>query len=283
MASDVQKAYATDQQLSVRYQVHQKYSVPRMDFRTWVLDRIRWQGNETVLDLGCGPGIYAETLLQHAPDASYFGLDFSAGMLAKHPVHNQLTQADAQQLPFVDHSFDVVMANHMLYHVPDIDMALAEIHRVLKPGGMVIAATNSSDTMPQFRDLYKRAIMVLTSPGKQVVVPQPASHAFTLESGVRQLSRHFYGVVRYDLPGAFVFDAVEPVISYLESSRPLREPQLPSDVSWDAVMMIVQEQVKNQLNYVGQLVVHKLSGVLIASDRGGFIRDFVHRREATVD
>jgi hypothetical protein len=79
-----------------------------------------------------------------------------------------------------------------------------------------------------------------------------------------------------------VFDAVEPVMSYLESSRPLREPQLPPDISWDAVMMIVHEQVKNQLNYVGQLVVHKLSGVLVASDRGGFIEDFVNRWEATL-
>jgi ubiquinone/menaquinone biosynthesis C-methylase UbiE len=282
MASNVQKAYATDQHLSVRYQVHQKYSVPRIDFRQWVLDRIQWQGNETVLDLGCGPGVYADAVYQHAPKATYYGLDFSAGMLSKHPLPNRLIQADAQVLPFADNAFDVVMANHMLYHLSDIDAALKDIHRILKPGGIVIAATNSSDTMPQFRDLYKRAIMVLTSPGKQVVVPQPASHAFTLESGVRQLSRQFYGVVRYDLPGAFVFDTAEPVMSYLESSRPLREPQLPPDVSWDAVMMIVNEQVKNQLNYVGQLVVHKLSGVLVASDRGGFIRDFVNRWEATL-
>ena len=67
----------------------------------------------------------------------------------------------------------------------------------------------------------------------------------------------------------------------LETTRSLREPQLPPGVSWDAVMMIVREQVRNQLNYVGQLVVHKLSGVLIASDRGGFIRDYVHIREHT--
>ncbi len=281
MASDVQKAYASDQYLNVRYQIHQKYSVPHIDFRQWVMNRFHWQGDERVLDLGCGPGIYAETIFHHAPRVSYYGLDFSAGMLAKHPLRDRLVQADAQILPFSSHSFDMVLANHMLYHLPDIDDALTEIHRILKPGGVVIAATNSSETMPQFRDLYKRAIMVLTAPGKQVVVPQPASHAFTLESGVRQLSRHFFGVVRYDLPGAFVFDAVEPVMMYLESSRSLREPQLPPDVSWDAVMMIVHEQIKNQLNYVGQLVVHKLSGVLIASDRGGFIGDFVNRWEAT--
>ena len=176
-------------------------------------------------------------------------------------------------------SFDVVMANHMLYHVPDIERAIGEIRRVLKPDGILIAATNSSETMPQFHDLYKRAIMVLTAPGKQIVVPRPASYAFTLESGTRQLSRSFFAVTRYDLPQALVFESLEPVMSYLDSFAQPREPQLPEGVSWDAVMMIIREQIRNQMNYVGQLVVQKLSGVLIASDRGGFIGDYVRTRD----
>jgi SAM-dependent methyltransferase len=171
------------------------------------------------------------------------------------------------------------MANHMLYHVPDITRAVEECRRVLKPNGILMAATNSIDSMPQFRELFKRAILVLTAPGKQVHLPLPPSHLFTLESGVRLLSRHFYAVVRHDLPGAFVFDAIDPVLAYLESSRSLREPQLPPGVSWESVMLIVREQVKNQLNYVGELVVHKLSGVLVATDRGGFISDFVEHQK----
>lgn len=276
-----QQAYATDELLNIRYQIHEQYSVPRIDFREWVLSRVNWQGHEVVLDLGCGPGTYAETLARVVPGASYYGLDFSSGMLAKHPLSNSIVQADGQVLPFADHTFDIVMANHVLYHLPDIQRAIEEIRRVLKPEGLLIAATNSAESMPQFRDLYKRAIMVLTAPGKQVIVPRPASHAFTLESGTRYLARSFFAVVRYDLPGAFVFDQPEPVLAYLESVRSLREPQLPAGVSWDAVMMIVREQIKNQLNYVGELVVHKLSGVLVASDRGGFIREYILESERT--
>jgi hypothetical protein len=117
--------------------------------------------------------------------------------------------------------------------------------------------------------------VVLTAPGKQIRVPLPASHAFTLESGTRQLSNRFFAVMRQDFPSAFVFDEIEPVMDYLGTMRSLYEPQLPPEVAWDAVMMIVREQVRNQLNYVGQLIVQKLSGVLIASDRGGFIHDYV--------
>lgn len=275
------EAYATDEHLSIRNQIHEQYSIPVVDFRQWVLERIQWRGDEIVLDMGCGPGLYANTLAKVVPGATYYGFDLSDGMLAKHPRPNQIIQADAQVLPYADQTFDVVMAHHMLYHLPDIERALQEIRRVLKPEGILMAATNSSENMPQFRDLFKRAIMVLTPPGKQAVVPKPASLGFSLESGTRYLGRNFFAVVRYDLPSALVFDQAEPVLAYLESGRSLNEPQLPSGITWDAVMMIVREQVRNQLNYVGELVVNKLTGVLVASDRGGFIREYVNHQDET--
>ena len=69
-------------------------------------------------------------------------------------------------------------------------------------------------------------------------------------------------------------------MAYLETTRSLREPQFPEGVTWESVMLIVREQVKNHLNYFGELVVTKLSGVLVATDRGGFIGGFVRQDEA---
>lgn len=274
-----QHTYHDDEKLRVRHYIHEHFSVPRMDFSEWALQRLSWRGDEVVLDAGCGWGRYAEALAQLVPGAAYYGADFSAGMLRRHPQRAHTVQADVQHLPFPDAAFDVVMANHMLYHVPDIAQALTECRRVLKPEGVLLAATNSLDSMPQFHELIKRAILVLTAPGKAVQLPLPSSYLFSLESGTRQLARHFYAVVRYDLPGSLVFDDIEPVMAYIETTRSLREPQLPEGVTWDSVMLIVREQVKNQLNYFGELVVTKLSGVLVASDRGGFISGFVRQDE----
>jgi SAM-dependent methyltransferase len=119
-----QQAYATDDMLKLRYHIHETYSVPKVDFREWVLSRLHWSGTERVLDIGCGPGVYLTALAEYVPDVTYFGLDFSEGMLAKHPQRRSTTQADSQDLPYATDSFDVVMANHMLYHLPDIDRAL---------------------------------------------------------------------------------------------------------------------------------------------------------------
>ncbi len=274
-----QHTYADDENWRIRQETHDLYTVPRVDFRDWALRRIEWRGDECVLDVGCGPGLYAQTLTDILPDVTYYGVDFSSGMLAKHPLPHSVALGDGQGLPFPDHSFDVVMANHMLYHVPDIERAISEFRRVLRPDGVLLTATNSIENMPQFRELFKRAILVLTAPGKQVSIPLPNSHLFTLESGTRQLSRHFYAVVRHDLPGAFVFTEIEPVMDYLESTRSLREPLLPDGLTWESVMLVVREQIKNQLNYVGELVVHKLVGVLVATDRGDFITDFLRQRD----
>jgi SAM-dependent methyltransferase len=277
-----QHAYATDEHLNVRYQIHEQYSFPKVDFPKWVLSRAAWRGDEKVLDVGCGPGNYAAALHELWPDVTYYGLDFSVGMLERHPDKRAVLQADVQALPYADDSFDVVMANHMLYHVPDVERAVLECRRVLKPGGVLLAATNSVQSMPEFNAYYKRAILLLTTPGEQVAIPMPTSYPFTLESGVRQLARHFYAVVRHDLPSVFVFDDIEPVMAYLESMRSLREPELPDGIMWDSVMLLVRQQIKNQLNYLGEFIVNKLSGVLVATDRGDFISEFVeqqHRSE----
>lgn len=276
--------YANDVFLKIRQDIHVQYSVPKVDFPEWVISRARWRGDERVLDVGSGTGTYFAALNLQLPGIRYYGLDRSPGMLAKHDAKNCVTVGDAQHLPFADASFDVVMANHMLYHVPDIDMALREFKRVLKPDGILIASTNSVQTMREFLALLNRGMLLLSTPGNIHRRPmQPDAVRFSLENGARQLARHFYAVVRHDLPGELVFPKVEPVMAYIESLRSLREPQLPRGVFWDDLMLIVREQIARAINHAGELKVEKLSGVLIASSSGGFIHEFIARKNQTVN
>lgn len=272
----VRQQYATDEALRIRQEIHEKYTVPQNNFVEWVLKNIAWRGDETVLDVGSGVGSYYKALQAIAPKSQYVGVDLSAGMLASHPAKGGVARADALQLPFPNQTFDVVMANHMIYHLPDIDAGIEEFRRILKPNGVLLVATNGVENMPELKVLMRRAVVLLARAGAmQVQPPSPSSERFALENGTRYLHRYFYAVMRCDLPSKLVFPSVEPMMDYLQSTRSLREPQLPEDVLWEDVMAIMRQQINHLINHLGELVINKLTGVLVATDSGAFIKDFV--------
>lgn len=271
------QAYATDDHLSTRIRIHDQYSVPRINFAEWVLSRVRWRGDETVLDVGSGPGGYFAETRARIPNGRLVAGDLSFGMArqaAKHAKAGAIFNADVQRLPFADDTFDVVLANHMLFHVPDLDAALTEIHRVLKPTGTMIASTNSTYNMPELDQLVRRAYGLL---GARGVDPEPDPvTGFSLEEGAMYAARYFFAVARYDLPGAFVFPTAQPVIDYMNSARAIREPRLPRGIIWEDFISVLNDQVRRMINHFGELVISKLSGVIVASEMGGFAEHYVH-------
>ncbi len=274
----VGRMYLTDESLRIRQETHELYSEPKLDFPAWALDSVSWRGDEMVLDVGSGPGRYYSTLHERFPDIEYYACDLYSGMVQTHPHKKTLSLADAQRLPYPDATFDVVMANHMLFHVPDVERALREIRRVVKPAGFVMATTNSIHNMPEFQALIRRAITLLSPPGTaNVSVPGQHTDPFTLESGTRLLCHHFFAVVRYDLPRALVFPTAEPALDYLNSTRSVREAELPQGVNWDEMMMIVREQIGRLIDHFGELTVNTLSGLLVATDRGDFMDEYTEK------
>ncbi len=279
----IRRYYATDHNLRVLEETYAKYCVPRTDFAAWTLETIDWTGDEVVLDIGAGAGNHYSRLIKAQPEIEYYAVDLSPSLLYKHPcAADRLAFGDALELPYADESFDVVMANHVLYHMGDIDTCLAEIKRVLKPDGRILASTDSLHTTPELQVLIRRAMVLLSENGAQVQPLSLPCQAFALENGTRILARHFYAVVRHDLPRQLVFDAVEPALEYLESMRDLRQHDLPDDVSWDDMMLIMQQQMTQLLQLLGALEINIARGALVASDRGGFINEFVQRDQASV-
>lgn len=280
-ADAIRRYYATDRNLRINEETRAKYAIPKVDFIRWTLGAIDWTGDEVLLDIGAGTGGHYACLVQDQPDITYFALDLSPNLLLNHPcAADHLAQGDAMRLPFSDDSFDIVMANHVLYHLADVEAGLVEIKRVLKPDGRVLAATDSLQTLPELQVLIRRAIVLLSKNGAQANPPSLPCDGFALENGTRILSRHFYAVVRHDLPCQLVFDDVEPALEYLDSMRELRQGELPDDVSWDDMMLIMRQQMTQLLQLVGKLELHLALGALVASDCGGFIGDFVARDHA---
>jgi ubiquinone/menaquinone biosynthesis C-methylase UbiE len=283
----LQQAFADEEAVLIRYQTHKLYSVPKIDFPRWVLSRHSWRGDELTLDVGCGPGIYFEGLLECIPNGKLVATDLSAGMIQtvrRLPLANGLdtSVADVQTLPFADKTFDVVLANHVLFLVPDLETALAELHRVLKPDGVLIAATNSQLSMVEFGILMRRAFNLLGHPvGEDEVRFSALQENFSLENGAIKLARRFRAVARHEIPSAFVFTEVQPVVDYIASTRASKEPELPDGVIWDDFLTVMTEQVRRLINHFGELIINKLSGVLIATDSGGFAAEYFSRLNQT--
>ncbi|MBX3083043.1 MAG: class I SAM-dependent methyltransferase [Anaerolineae bacterium] len=281
------KAYATDDALAVRQRIHDQYSVPPTNFLEWVLEREDWHGDEIVLDVGAGPGVYFEPAARRASQGAVIGADLSFGMAQRansKGIAQMMTNADVQALPFASSTFDVVLANHMLYHVPDLDEALSEIHRVLKPTGFLIAATNSQFNMPEFDQLTRRVFSQLGVTGNEVEnFVKQTSRNFNLEDAPSQLSHYFGAVARFDLPSALVFPSKQPVLDYFNSMRALKEPLLPSKVTWEDFMNQLGDQVNRLITHFGELVVNKLAGVVIGTDVGGFAREYMELLRESAD
>ena len=280
-ADAIRRYYETDRNLRILEETQAKYSFPRVDFVRWTLDTIDWAGDEVILDIGAGRGSHYACLMQEQPDIAYFALDLSPNLLRCHPcAADRLALGDGMRLPYHSDSFDLVMANHVLYHLADIEAGLAEIKRVLKPDGRMLAATDSLQNQIQLQMLIHRASVFLSDNGAKVQPPAPPCEAFALENGTRILARHFYAVVRHDLPCKLIFDDIEPALEYLDSMRQLRQDSLPDDVSWDDMMIFMRQFMTQMMQSSGRLEIDLAIGALVASDRGGFIGDFVARDHA---
>jgi SAM-dependent methyltransferase len=129
-----------------------KYRTAAVAWVPWLVAQLEWPPAGEILEVGCGPGwLWAEGAAQLPHGLRLTVTDLSSGMVdVARQRASALLQfeavearvADAQTLPFDDQAFDVVVANHMLYHVPDPGRAVAECARVLRPDGVFMAATN---------------------------------------------------------------------------------------------------------------------------------------------
>lgn len=169
-----------------------------------------------VLEVGGGQGELAERM-QLELRAHVTFVDISPRMVELARARGiDAQEGDVQKLPFADGSFDTVVAAWMLYHVPDVDRGLAEIARVLVPGGALIAVTNSVDHIAELRDLmaYPRDAFELV---------------FNSENGEELLRRHFAEVERVDTVVKATVHDRETLVAYRDSVSVPSQP-VPDDV-----------------------------------------------------
>jgi len=186
--------YADDRNLAARQRLWQQQE-PRFDLPAWVLDLAGVEPGMLVLEVGCGNGAYLRVLRDRGARA--VGCDLSLGILrtAGHPA---LVNGDVARLPVRDGAMDVVLACHVLDLVADRAAAIAELRRVLAPGGRMVAVINGA--------AHIRALRYLIDQASGATLWPAARDRFSAENGAGQLAAAF-GEVRRTRP-----DPVHPVV-----------------------------------------------------------------------
>jgi SAM-dependent methyltransferase len=156
-----------------------------------------------LLEVGCGWGELAEWLARDS-GAEVVAIDLSERMVSLARERGiDARVGDVQELEFDDGEFDCAVAAWMLYHVPDLDGAIAELARVVRPGGRLVAVTNSRYHLIELREL---------------VGSGPSTLSFNRENGEELLSRSFSSVRRIDVDGRLTFATRADVEEYVRAS-----------------------------------------------------------------
>ena len=219
------RQYRTSKNLNSRANLHARFSTYKQSWCDWVFSNFRFPERTAILEAGCGTGnLWLENHERINGPWEITLADLSPGMLEQAKANlsecaSDFTYvvADIQNLPFRERSFNVVIANHMLYHVPDLKKGLFEVCRVLKPYGILYAATNGENHMRELWDL-------ISDFSGKIIPNDNHDVSFRIENGEALLSEYFPTVEFRRYPDGLLVTEADPLLEYIFSSERVSGP-----------------------------------------------------------
>lgn len=210
--------YQNATNISARIRLHRDYSTNQKGWFPWLFEHLNLKPGMKILELGAGNGALWSQNIEKVPHGvSIILSDISEGILsdAKQAIgeHSEFQYGvfNAEKIPFADNTFDIVIANHMLFYCNDINQALKEARRVLKPGGLIYCSTYSQEHMHEITDLVKNF-------NKEIVLSSTNLYdRFGLQNGAKILEQYFTEVKCHKYEDAIELDTSAPLISYILS------------------------------------------------------------------
>ncbi len=210
----VKEQYANSKGLSTRISFHELYSTNKQGYGNWIVSNYEIPEGARVLEIGCGTGVSwlgHEDLIDKCE--KFYFTDFSEGMLETikgnlgERANVEYMQADIQNLPFDDKSFDIVIANAMLYHVPDLAKGISEVRRVLRDGGTFYCSTyGESGFTEELANWFKLE-------GDDF----KPNHNFTMDNGADHLGKAFTEITALRYKDSFHITNIDDLAGYIVS------------------------------------------------------------------
>ena len=250
--------YRDSTNLGVRSEIHRRFSTNPYGWFHWIFDVLaKLPEDAEILELGCGPGYLWCNCANRIPPGWKVTLsDLSLGMVDAACQNLLVTgrnfkfeEIDAQAIPYPDESFDAVVANHMLYHVPDPLIAIAEIRRVLRPGGHLIATTVGEGHLYELGNWLQYVHLERSF--------EEFSRSFTLENGLAQLKPFFSEVRMMRYEDNLQVTEVEPILAYIRSSIHVSELS-------EHALLDLRNDLEQELQQKGSIFIRKDAGLFEA-------------------
>lgn len=257
----LKEQYSDSKNFMARIELNRRFKTNPYSWLSWIFDQIKFPKDARVLEIGCGNAILWKANIERIPEDAHIILsDFSQGML--NDARKVLGDAesrfdyevmDAQEIPYPDNSFDIVIANLMLYHIPNRKKAISEISRVLKTDGTLYATTFGVNDMKELKDIISRFDYGIFPSA------EPFARLFGLENGKEQLSQSFGQVMMIKFENSLEITEARPVVDYVRSFGKVDQKFKGHK------MKDFEDYFKGILEKEGKIKVTKDTGIFIAT------------------
>lgn len=219
MERDLVEQYKDSSNLKIRINLHDRFGVNKQGWFNWIFSKLKISEDNSILELGCGNGeLWREGKDKLQNGTQLLLTDISEGMIndARENLVNlkeniNFEVIDCSVLPYEDESFDIVVANHMLFYVKDRERTFSEIKRVLKKGGHFYSSTYGINHMKQIEELTK------SFDSRIILSEVNLSEIFGLENGEGQLRSWFDKVDKYIYEDRLIVNDYKPLLDYILS------------------------------------------------------------------